>query len=86
MISEFEAKNNANLKVLVEKHNVQLKKFPDSVIEGLRKLSDEVLEDIAKNDPASKKVYEHFKAFKKNISAWNKTSEVSYHNVINKQD
>ena len=84
MISEFEAKNNANLKTLVEKHKVQLKKFPDSVIEGLRKLSDEVLEEIASKDPASKKVYEHFKAFKKNISAWNKTSEIPYYNVISK--
>ena len=84
MISEFEAKNNANLKTLVEKHNVKLRRFPDSVLAGLHKLTEEVLDEEASKKPAIKKVYEHFKNFKKNISAWNKTSEVPYHTVLNK--
>ncbi|MEE2744685.1 MAG: TRAP transporter substrate-binding protein DctP [Bdellovibrionota bacterium] len=83
MISEFEAKNNANLQTLVNKHKVKLRKFPDSVLKGLKKLSQEVLEEVASKDPISRKVYESFKKFKSNISAWNKTSEVPYHNVIN---
>ena len=84
MISEFEAKNNANLQTLINDHKVQLKKFPDSVIDGLKKISTEVLEEVASKDPASKKVYESFKKFKKNISAWNDMSESPYHNVIRK--
>ena len=43
----------------------------------------EVLDEEASKNPAIKKVYEHFKNFKKNISAWNKTSEVPYHTVLN---
>ena len=82
MISEFEAKNNANLQTLVEKHKVKLRKFPDSVIDGLKKLSTQVLEEMASKDPTSKKVYESFKKFKKNISAWNDMSESPYQNVI----
>ena len=82
MISEFEAKNNANLKTLVEEHKVKLKRFPDEVLDGLRKISDEVLEELAGKDMASRKVYEHFKAFRENISAWNQMSETPYHNLI----
>ena len=85
MISEFEAKNNANLKTLVEEHKVKLKRFPDEVLDGLRKISDEVLEELAGKDMASRKVYEHFKAFRENISAWNQMSETPYHNLINKR-
>ena len=84
MISEFEAKNNANLQTLVEKHKVKLRKFPDSVIDGLKKLSTQVLEEMASKDPTSKKVYESFKKFKKNISAWNYMSESPYQNIIMK--
>ncbi|MEE2743571.1 MAG: TRAP transporter substrate-binding protein DctP [Bdellovibrionota bacterium] len=84
MISEFEAKNNANLQTLVEKHKVKLRKFPDSVIDGLKKLSTQVLEEMASKDPTSKKVYESFKKFKKNISAWNDMSEAPYQNIIMK--
>ncbi|MDC0254127.1 TRAP transporter substrate-binding protein DctP [Bacteriovoracales bacterium] len=82
MISEFEAKNNANLQTLINDHNVQLRKFPDSVLDGLKKISIEVLEEMASKDSTSKKVYESFKKFKKNISAWNEMSESPYQNVI----
>jgi len=85
MISEFEAKNNANLQTLLKKHKVQLRRFPDSVLGGLKKLSDEVLEEMAADDPVSKKVYESFKKFQKNISTWNQMSESAYHNVISKK-
>ena len=52
MISEFgEAKNNANLKTLVEKHKVKLKRFPDDVLDGTpEKISDEVLEEVGGKD------------------------------------
>jgi TRAP-type mannitol/chloroaromatic compound transport system substrate-binding protein len=85
MISEFEAKNNAHLQTLLKKHKVQLRRFPDSVLGGLKKLSDEVLEEMAADDPVSKKVYESFKKFQKNISTWNQMSESAYHNVISKK-
>lgn len=85
MISEFEAKNNVYLQTLLKKHKVQLRRFPDSVLGGLKKLSDEVLDELASEDPVSKKVYESFKKFQKNISAWNEMSESSYHNLISKK-
>ncbi len=78
MISEFESKNNAALVELIEKHHVKLRQFPESVLKSLKKLSKEVLDDLAAKDPMSKKVYEHFKKFQKNIYAWNKLTEEQY--------
>ena len=78
MLSEFEAKNNDALKILVNKHKVKLKKFPTPVLKGLKKLSKEVLAEIAASDPMSKKVYNSFLDFQKNIYAWNKLTEEPY--------
>ncbi len=78
MISEFESKNNAALVELIEKHHVKLRQFPEEVLKSLKKLSKEVLNDLAAKDPMSKKVYEHFLKFQKNIYAWNKLTEEQY--------
>ena len=78
MLSEFEAKNNAALRELVDVHKVQLKEFPKPVIKALRKLSQEVLEEQAASDPMFKKVYDAFLAFQKNIYGWNRLSEEPY--------
>jgi len=78
MLSEFEAKNNAALRELVDVHKVQLKKFPESVLKGLKKLSIEVLEEVAASDPMSRKAYDSFLSFQKNIFEWNKITEEPY--------
>ena len=78
MLPEFEAKNNAALRELIDVHNVQLKEFPKEVVKELRKLSTEVLEEQAAADPMFKKVYDAFLAFQKNIHAWNKLTEEPY--------
>jgi TRAP-type mannitol/chloroaromatic compound transport system substrate-binding protein len=78
MLAEFEAKNNAALNELVNKHKVKLRKFPDEVLSALKKYSDEVLEEVAAKDPMSRKVYNSFLKFRKNIYAWNKITEEPY--------
>jgi TRAP-type mannitol/chloroaromatic compound transport system substrate-binding protein len=78
MLSEFEAKNNDALKTLINEHKVVPRQFPDSVLKALKKLSVEVLEELAASDPMSKKVYESFLTFQKNIFEWNKITEEPY--------
>lgn len=78
MLSEFEAKNEAALEELVNKHHVQVKMFPESVLKDLKKLSKQVLDELAAKDPMSKKVYAHFLKFQKNMDAWNKLTEEQY--------
>jgi TRAP-type mannitol/chloroaromatic compound transport system substrate-binding protein len=78
MISEFEAKNNDALKTLINEHNVQLKQFPEEVLRELKKLALEVLEEVAAADPMSRKAYDSFLEFQKNIYEWNKLTEEPY--------
>jgi TRAP-type mannitol/chloroaromatic compound transport system substrate-binding protein len=79
MLSEFEAKNNSALQVLINKHKVKVKQFPTKVLTQLKKMSKQVIDDVAAKDPASKKVYNSFLKFQKNIYSWNKLTEESYH-------
>jgi TRAP-type mannitol/chloroaromatic compound transport system substrate-binding protein len=81
-LSEFEASNGAALVELIDKHNVNLQKFPDKMLEELRKLAEEVLEEEAKKDDMSKKVNEAFKKFKAQIGPWGTVSERAYYDNI----
>jgi TRAP-type mannitol/chloroaromatic compound transport system substrate-binding protein len=59
----------------VNEHQVDLRKFPDEVLAQLKQVSDEVVAEIADKDPLSNKVYESFKAFRDQASAWHDVSE-----------
>jgi TRAP-type mannitol/chloroaromatic compound transport system substrate-binding protein len=81
MLSEFESKNNTYLQKLTKKHNVMLKKFPDDVLKTFKKYTEEVLSEVSSRDKMSKKVYESFRKFQKNVSDWAEISEVAYHSI-----
>jgi TRAP-type mannitol/chloroaromatic compound transport system substrate-binding protein len=81
MLAEFDAKNNVYLQKLINEHNVKLKKFPDEVLKQLKVYADEVLAEITAKDKQSKKVYDNFQAFKKNVTAWSKISEIAYYSM-----
>ncbi|WP_041223523.1 TRAP transporter substrate-binding protein [Deferribacter desulfuricans] len=83
MLSTFEAKNNFYLNKLINEHGVKLKQFPEPVLKQLKKYSQEVLEEIVEKDPLSKKVYDNFLAFKKNVVAWANISEIAYAKTLN---
>ncbi len=84
MLDEYTARNNHALKELVEKHNVQLRAYPDDVLMKLRDLSEEVLEDVATKDAMTKKVYESFKAYKQNVMDYHSLTEQAFLNARNR--
>jgi len=84
MLDEYTARNNHALKELVEKHNVQLRAYPEDVLLKLRDLSDEVLADVASKDPMTQKVYESFKAYKQNVMEYHSLTEQAFLNARNK--
>lgn len=61
----------------------KLKKFPNDVLKTFKKYTEEVLSDVTSRDKMSKKVYESFSKFQKNVSDWAEISEVAYHSIIN---
>ncbi len=78
VLSEFVARNNGALSTLVNKHKVQLKNFPDEILQGLGKLANQVMNDIASKDPLSRQVMDDYMAFRKTASAWSTRSEGAY--------
>ena len=75
------ANNNASLKTLVQKHGVNLKKFPDRVLNAMGKLAGEVIGDLAGADPLSRKAVESIKSFRAQSIAYGNISEAAFHNA-----
>ncbi len=79
MLAEYTARNHIALKTLKEEHNVDLRPFPRDVLDRLRKLSEEVLQEIAATDELFARVYNHYRDFQTNVSAWHDISEKAYY-------
>jgi TRAP-type mannitol/chloroaromatic compound transport system substrate-binding protein len=60
---------------------VDLRPFPADVLSKLRKLSARVLEDTAGDDAAFRKVFDSYRAFQKQVTAWDDISERAYMNA-----
>ncbi len=81
VLNEFMANNNASLNTLVTKHGVQLKKFPDAVLNGLGTLSGQVIGDLANADPLSREVMDSIQAFRPQAIALARVSEQAFYNA-----
>ena len=81
VLSELEAKNNDHLKILVDQHKVDLRRFPDEVLKQLKVYSRETIDDLCSGDPQSRKVYDAFSAFQKTVNAWGAASERVMHEL-----
>jgi TRAP-type mannitol/chloroaromatic compound transport system substrate-binding protein len=81
-LCEFEAGNAAALQELISRHNVNLVRFPEPLLNHLRELARETLEEEAAKDAQSRKVHKAFKKFKEQVGVWGLVSENAYFNVI----
>lgn len=82
MLADFTAKNNGALQTLVDKHKVDLRPFPDEVLNRLKTLSEQVVAELAEKDAMSEKVYGSFSAFRNQARAWQDISERAYLNAL----
>lgn len=81
MMDEYTAFNNQALTELVEKHGVQVRRFPDDVLSKLKVISEEVLQEMADNDPKIAKVYKSFKDFKAQSQSYHKLTEEAFYDA-----
>lgn len=79
MFCEFESKNNFYLQKLVNEENVNLRPFPSKVLEQLRTYSAEVIEEVIQKDAQSRKIYDAYTAFRRQIKPWADISEKIYY-------
>ncbi len=81
MLTEYLARNNQALKTLVNEHQVDVRKLPDSVLGRLRELSDQVVAEIAAKDALSQRVHASFQAFRNQMVQWSDISARAYLNA-----
>jgi TRAP-type mannitol/chloroaromatic compound transport system substrate-binding protein len=80
-LAEFNARNNDALNTLVSKHNVQVRKFSNDVMNAIGARSGEVVMEAGGGDAISKKVLDSFLDFRAKAIAWSKLSDQAYWNA-----
>lgn len=80
MLAEFDAQNSIYLKMLYEDEKTDIRKLPDEVLKQLRKVGLEVMEQTAQANAQTRKVYDSFAAFRRQIKPWSDISERSFYN------
>jgi len=76
MLSEFEKMNLEYLQKIEAEKSVQIKRFPDEVLNKFREITEKVIAEIAKSDEMGKKIYDSYSSFQKSISKWSKLNEI----------
>jgi len=79
MHDEYNARNHVALKTLIEKHNVQLRKLPDDVLEELKRYTEQVLVEQVKNDQGFAKVWQSYSEFLSSIRQYNDLTLKEYY-------
>lgn len=82
MLCEFETQNALFLKKLKEEENVDVRYYPQEVLDELRRYTTEVLEELTASDPFSQKVYASYKAYQEASAEWATITEKVFYDQI----
>ena len=74
-LSDFTYNNGIALKTLLEKHKVQLRRFPDEVLSRLSEISEELVKEMAAESELMGRIYTSFKAFQEIVTPWTDISD-----------
>ena len=75
MLAEFSRKNSEALKILVEQHNVSVKRLPDDVLNRFEEISEELVAELGNSNELSKRIYQSYIDFKARSFEWRKISQ-----------
>ena len=75
---QFDMRNRDALKTLVEKHNVRLERFPDSVLEGLERIAKSVIKEESNKSTMAEKVYRSYQKTQEEMAGNNSYLAVPY--------
>ena len=78
MLAEYTARNPAALRTLVEKHQVDIRSYPEDVLATLRRYSEEVVKELADKDAFTQRVFESYSAFLQGSREWGGLSDMAY--------
>ena len=78
MLSDFETKNSEYLIKIKQESGVELKEFPQEVLDKLQELTAEVINEITNSNADCKRVYDSYKQFYDNIAQWSSLVDRNY--------
>lgn len=78
LYAEYMARNSEALQSLIHDQGVQLRKFPDAVMQAIGHAVAEVMTEIADSDPLTRKIYDSYVAFRRTVSEWTTLAERGY--------
>jgi TRAP-type mannitol/chloroaromatic compound transport system substrate-binding protein len=78
MLSDFTAKNRNALDTLINEHQVQLKEFPEEVLEEFKHHAKAVFDELGNVSEMGNKIYQSYKSFAKQTKSWLNISEYAY--------
>jgi TRAP-type mannitol/chloroaromatic compound transport system substrate-binding protein len=81
ILSEFETQNSIFLSKL-EEENVDIRYFPEELLQQLRVYTDEMIQDIIAKDAFTKRVYDSYSAYRKKAKAWSLLTEKVYYDQL----
>ena len=81
LLTEYLALNPDSLRILQDKHGVQLRRFPDKVIDKLREVADDVLAEVASESDYAQRVYRSFNDFLGKMKMWAQYSEKMLYDI-----
>jgi TRAP-type mannitol/chloroaromatic compound transport system substrate-binding protein len=78
ILAAFDVKNFEYFKKLKNEEDVEFKEYPNELLLKLKTYADEVIGEISNSDAMSKKIYESYRKFQKNMISWHSISERDY--------
>ena len=81
VLAEFNARNIKALNLMLTNNQVNLRRFPDDVMNAIGNAAGEVVSEAGNSDPMSRKVYRSFLKFRQQSIKWSKISDQAYWNA-----
>jgi len=74
-LSDFTYNNGIALKALLDKHDVELRRFPDEVLNHLGEISDDYMRELADESELMGRIYASFQAYSAIVNPWTAISD-----------
>ena len=81
MLAEYTARSSRALQTLVEEHGVEVRRFPDDVLQRLREISDRVVNEMGTRSPMAERIHASYTEYRDRVRDWSALSERAYLNV-----
>ncbi len=81
MMCDYVAHNHEALRMLIDTYKVQLRQFPDEVLQVMRTHAEEMIAELADSSEFTRRVHDSYQKFYASVKQWTDISEKAYLNA-----